>query len=126
VGELETVEFQIAMLDSLPEAAQVAGISETLDQMSKLGETFNPMINAWSSGDTVGLVKIMNEGLDKQPELKKAMFTDRNAKWADWVGQRLQKPGTVFMAVGAGHLAGTDSVQDFLAKKGIKASKVGK
>jgi uncharacterized protein YbaP (TraB family) len=28
------------------------------------------------------------------------------------------------MAVGAGHLAGPESVQDFLARKGIRATKV--
>jgi hypothetical protein len=54
----------------------------------------------------------------------KTMFADRNVKWADWVGRRLEKPGIVFMAVGAGHLAGKDSVQSFLAKKGISAAKV--
>jgi uncharacterized protein YbaP (TraB family) len=36
----------------------------------------------------------------------------------------MEQPGTVFMAVGAGHLAGKDSVQDLLAKKGIKSEKV--
>jgi uncharacterized protein YbaP (TraB family) len=126
VGELETVESQIALLDSLPEKAQVIAIGETLEQMEKMGETLTPMLNAWSSGDTDGLVKIMNKSMEKQPELKKVMLVDRNARWADWIGQRMKKPGTVFMAVGAGHLAGSDSVQDFLAKKGFKAAKVGK
>jgi hypothetical protein len=124
LAELETVEFQIAMMDGIPESEQIVGVSQTIDKMDKIGETFNPMINAWASGDTEGLARIMNEGVDKMPTLYKAMFVDRNAKWADWVGQRLAKPGVVFMAVGAGHLAGPDSVQNFLAKKGIKASKV--
>ena len=38
------------------------------------------------------------------------MFTERNARWADWIAGRMQTPGTVFVAVGAGHLAGKDSV----------------
>ena len=38
--------------------------------------------------------------------------------------QRLAKPGTVFIAVGAGHLAGNDSVQAQLAKHGIKAQRI--
>jgi uncharacterized protein YbaP (TraB family) len=36
----------------------------------------------------------------------------------------MKTPGTVFVAVGAGHLAGKDSVQDYLAKGGIKAARV--
>ena len=124
VTELETIESQIAMLDAVPESEQIIGVNQTIEKMDKIGETFAPMINAWASGDTEGLTKIMNEGVEEMPTLYKAMFVDRNAKWADWVGQRLAKPGIVFMAVGAGHLAGPDSVQTFLAKKGIKSAKV--
>jgi uncharacterized protein len=54
----------------------------------------------------------------------KVMFSDRNAAWAEWVDARLDKPGTVFMAVGAGHLAGKDSVQTFLDRRGIKTERV--
>ena len=124
VGELEGVEKQLSILDGLPEATQIAAMNETLSEMSKLGEKFTPMLNAWSTGDTEGLVKLMEEGEDKLPEFRKVMFTDRNAKWADWVSQRMQKPGVVFMAVGAGHLTGKDSVQSFLAQKGLKAERV--
>ena len=124
LGELETAEFQIATLDGVPEQEQILGVSQTVDRMSKIGETFGPMIDAWATGDTEKLAKMMDEGMEKTPALHKALFVDRNAKWADWVGQRLQKPGTVFMAVGAGHLAGPDSVQAYLAKKGIKSEKV--
>ncbi|HEX8534292.1 MAG TPA: TraB/GumN family protein [Allosphingosinicella sp.] len=124
VGQLETVEFQIATMDSVPESEQVLGVSQTIEKMDEMGKAFGPMIDAWSSGNVEGLAKITNEGMDKMPALRKALFVDRNAKWADWIGQRMEKPGVVFMAVGAGHLAGPDSVQDFLKKKGLKAVKV--
>ena len=51
-------------------------------------------------------------------------MTDRNANWADWIDKRLDKPGIVFLGVGAGHLAGRDSVQDLLDKRGIKSARV--
>ena len=124
IGELEGVEKQLSIMDAIPEATQIAAMGETLSEMPKLGEKFAPMLNAWSSGDTDELVKLLDEGEDKLPEFRKVMFTDRNAKWADWVSKRMEKPGVVFMAVGAGHLAGDDSVQSFLAKKGIKAERV--
>ena len=124
ISAVETVEGQIAILDGMPEATQIAALTHTIEGMSKLGETFMPMLAAWSSGDTDALVKVMNSGLDNDPVVYKAMLTDRNAKWAEWIGTRMEKPGTVFMAVGAGHLAGKDSVQDYLAKKGLKAERV--
>ena len=37
--------------------------------------------------------------------------------WTDWIVHRLDQPGTVFVAVGAAHLAGQDSVVSMLAKR---------
>ena len=36
----------------------------------------------------------------------------------------MDRPGTVFVAVGSGHLAGKDSVQQWLAARGISATRV--
>jgi uncharacterized protein len=124
VGELEGVEYQLGIFDKIPEDLQVAMLEQALDSSAKLGELFNPMMAAWADGDTETLVRLMNTGMNETPELYKTIFSDRNAKWAEWIDARLDKPGTVFMAVGAGHLAGKDSVQDILAAKGIKAGKV--
>jgi uncharacterized protein YbaP (TraB family) len=52
------------------------------------------------------------------------MFTDRNGRWADWIAARLQTPGVVFVAVGAGHLTGKDSLLVQLAQRGIGSRRV--
>jgi uncharacterized protein len=52
------------------------------------------------------------------------LLTNRNRAWAEWIAARLDKPGVVFMAVGAGHLAGEQSVQAQLAARGIASSRV--
>ena len=44
--------------------------------------------------------------------------------WVQWIDQRLKQPGTVFLAVGAGHLAGKESVQAQLRKRGLKARRI--
>ena len=55
--------------------------------------------------------------------LAAALLYDRNANWAEWIEARLNStPGTVFIAVGAGHLAGERSVQDYLAEREIETS----
>ncbi len=122
IGELEGVEWQLGMFDALPEAQQVAMLSDSITEFDKIETMFKPMLAAWSSGNTEGLAEIMNE--DDDPALYKLIFTDRNAKWAEWIDTRMEQPGTVFIAVGAGHLAGKGSVQDFLAQKGIKSERV--
>ena len=56
--------------------------------------------------------------------LTELLLTQRNKAWADWIKARLDKPGTVFMAVGAGHLAGPGSVQDQLSARGLAATRL--
>jgi uncharacterized protein YbaP (TraB family) len=116
LGELETAEQQLGYLAGLPQSAQTAFLVSTLDDQPRLGAMTEAMVADWSKGEPEKLAKLLNEDLSGQPELKKTLLTDRNARWATWVNQRMKQPGTVFVAVGAGHLAGAGSVQDDLAK----------
>jgi uncharacterized protein YbaP (TraB family) len=56
--------------------------------------------------------------------LAEVLLVRRNANWARWIKDRLAKPGTVFIAVGAGHLAGPNSVQDQLKGLGLSSARV--
>jgi len=122
IGELEGFEFQFRMLDSLSEAMQVEMLMETLEKNDELDGMLAPMLAAWSAGDVDRLARLMNEGIEAP--LYRIMFTDRNATWAGWIQQRMARPGTVFVAVGAGHLAGDHSVQAALRARGIAAERV--
>jgi uncharacterized protein YbaP (TraB family) len=113
---METAEQQLGYLAGLSETAQLAFLESAIDDMPKLGDEMARMVVDWSKGDPEGLAKMVNENLTGQAELKKTLLTDRNARFAAWIEQRMKQPGTVFVAVGAGHLAGAGSVQDDLAK----------
>jgi hypothetical protein len=82
------------------------------------------MLAAWSKGDVPSIAKTFNADLGNSPELKKALLDRRNANWARWVKTRLDQPGTVMVAVGAGHLAGSESVLTILEKQGLKVTRV--
>ena len=82
------------------------------------------MLAAWANGDLKGIERTFDDETQMSPELKAALMSKRNAAWADWLAKRMEKPGTAFVAVGAGHLVGEDSVQAMLKKKGIKAKRV--
>lgn len=124
VEGLETPEQQIGYLAGLPDKVQLQFLESTLKDLPKTAETMDGMVSAWSRGDPDALAKYMNDGLDDSPELAKALLFDRNARWAQWIKARLDKPGTVFIAVGAGHLAGEKSVIDQLKTLKIKAKRV--
>ena len=70
------------------------------------------------------LAAIMNEDMG-DTTLAEELLYKRNANWAEWIDARLEStPGTVFIAVGAGHLAGQQSVQDYLAERDIETTRV--
>lgn len=124
ISGLETVPEQIGFFAGLSDEAQVAMLGETLDEMPKLSREMGKMVDQWAAGKTDLIAKELNEGLTKTPETMRVLLTDRNRRWADWIKARLDRPGTVFIAVGAGHLAGTASVQAELARRGVKAERV--
>jgi uncharacterized protein YbaP (TraB family) len=124
VTGLETVEQQLGYFDTLSEGAQRAMLVSVVEDKAETRVQFAAMLDAWTSGDLKGIARTFDDETQMSPELKTALMSKRNAAWADWLARRMDKPGTVFVAVGAGHLAGADSVQKMLKKKGFKAKRV--
>lgn len=114
IGQLETVEQQMGFFDSLSEADQIAFLNATVDGLPEYETMLGTMVESWAAGDPDRLGVLMTEAMTETPTLAKVLLEDRNARWATWIDQRLDKPGTVFVAVGSGHLAGKGSVQDKL------------
>ena len=96
----------------------------TVDNLDKLVPQLDEMVAAWSVGDAEKLAVLMNDWLKDDPTLAERLLYGRNRNWAAWIDDRLDRPGTVFLAVGAGHLAGAQSVQDALARRGIESVRV--
>ena len=124
VAGFESLEQQLGYFDTMPERLQVKYLGETVKDLPKAGETIDTMVAQWAKGDPDGLDKTLNEGLNAQPELAKLLLADRNKRWAVVIDDLLSRPGTTFVAVGAGHLAGKDSVQNQLKRYGITATRV--
>lgn len=124
IGALETPEQQLRYFDSLPEKQQVAFLNATVDGMADVEKDFTSLVESWAAGKPEALAEKMNESLEATPELAETLLFQRNRNWAAQIKAMLEKPGTVFVAVGAGHLAGTKSVQDYLQKLGIAAQRV--
>ena len=120
---LETAEFQLGIFDNLPQDKQVEFLMSAVENIDNTKEMLDAMVAAWADGDADGLAEIMNASME-DPDLAKALLYDRNANWAEWIDTRLETPGTVFIAVGAGHLAGELSVQDYLAERDIATTRI--
>lgn len=124
VEGFETGAEQIGFFANLADQQQKAMLVSTIEDWDQATTMLNDMIDAWKTGNADKLGELMTTSLRTQPELAKLILTDRNERWAEWISSRMAKPGTVFVAVGAGHLSGPDSVQAFLKQKGIASSRV--
>jgi uncharacterized protein YbaP (TraB family) len=124
VDGLETPEQQLGFFDRLPESAQRAFLLATLDNPAKARADFTKMIFAWSRGDPAAIEKSFAEDPEFTPALRDLLIRQRDRNWANALARRLAQPGTVFVAVGAGHLVGPDSVQKMLAARGLKVVRV--
>ncbi|WP_033925184.1 TraB/GumN family protein [Sphingomonas sp. 35-24ZXX] len=126
LGQLETIEQQLGIFDSLGTKEQIEFLDVTLDGVPEVTTQIDLLVDAWGKGDLATLDKLLNEGMESYPGLYDALLTNRNANWVKWIKARMDKPGTVFMAVGAAHLVGKDSVQAQLATAGIPSTRVTK
>lgn len=120
---LETVEQQADFFDTLPQDVQVRYLMSVVDDFDNIGAMMDEMLVDWTEGDIDGIAALMAANMG-DPVVYKALLSDRNERWSLWIDDRLDTPGTVFVAVGAGHLAGGDSVQAFLEQRGIEVSRV--
>jgi uncharacterized protein len=120
---LETPEFQLGLFDSLPQEVQLRYLNEVVADLPTAIDELGQIVEAWKAGDAENLARLMNEEEDA-PELMELLLRSRNRTWAEWIKTRMDKPGTVFLAVGAGHLAGDGSVQQVLAAKGIASTRI--
>lgn len=125
VSGLETFEFQIDMFNRMPsnKPARVAASAQQAS-MQMLSQAMAEMQSAWKRGNQDVFVRMLGQLRTASPDVYRMMFTERNARWADWIRARMQTPGTVFVAVGAGHLAGCDSLLVRLAERGLPSRRV--
>ncbi len=125
VDGLETAEQQIRMLADLPESMQLDFLRQSFKEVAEGPSKLRELIDAWRDGDTAAIARIEDEDLRKEsPQLYQSLIVDRNQAWAKVIAERLKQPGVSFVAVGAGHLAGPDSVQAQLRKLGIATTPV--
>lgn len=122
VKGLETVEQQIGFFAGMSEAEQVEFLDQTLDDAGEGSAVLDRLAEAWAEGDVDAIADAMNAEMKTEaPEIYDRLLTQRNVRWAGQIQDLLKGSGAQLVAVGAGHLAGPDSVQAQLKKRGVKA-----
>jgi uncharacterized protein len=116
VRGFETAEEQVRYLADLPPAEEIAFLDSSVDDAAKGTSEIDALVAAWEAGDTGKIAELMNADMKaKYPDLYRRLLVERNQRFAKQVADLANGTGVYFVAVGAGHLAGSDSVQSMLA-----------
>lgn len=123
---LETAEDQFGAFDAIPLPEQRIMLNRLMRDIAegRADDRLSATVGAWSRGDMDALADIIARDAGNAPAAHRLLLTDRNRQWTDWIERRLDQPGTVLVAVGAGHFAGPESLLELLAARGIKAERL--
>lgn len=117
VEPLETLESQFTMIAKIP--GDMATLpSPTEARPDDLSRAMAQLEFAWANGEQELFSDMLGEMQASAPDAYRVLFVERNARWSDWVAGRMRRPGTAFVAIGAAHLAGADSLLVRLAQRG--------
>jgi uncharacterized protein YbaP (TraB family) len=118
LGALESVDFQLGLMDGFTPEQQVEMLRQTLEDLPETGEMMGKMVAAWRAGDAAAIDSLMNGSMGRYPQLYATMLTDRNAAWVPQIEQLLRGQDDVLVIVGAAHLVGDESVVSMLRQRG--------
>ena len=124
IKPFETASEQLGHLADMPDKVAAEMLIQTLDEVDGGTKIVEEMQAAWLSGDVKQLQRIGPDKMRQEaPELFDAMLVQRNTNWVKQIDAMLKGSGTQFIAVGAAHLVGKDSVPDQLGKLGYNVQR---
>lgn len=124
VEELESLDAQIRMLAGMPEETQLAFLRSAIRDYEIASTMLDQLVTAWATGDVESIDRLaVVEMRNQSEELHALLLVNRNRDWADQIQTLLAGSGDTFIAVGAAHLAGDDSVQAMLEARGVRVAR---
>lgn len=123
---VEAIENSVAVdetLSAVPESEQRRILSAQIQEVVRSTSINERMAiyHRWARGQRldVNFNKVRENGA-----LSSRLLDNRNASWADTIVRRMKDPGTVLVAVGAGHFEGERSLLQELAARGLLAERI--
>ena len=125
VRGFETLDQQMRFFADMPPAVELDLLQNTLEDFDQGAGKLDALVDAWMSGDDAAITRATVDELRKPfPALYRTILVERNERWAEAIAQMLKGSGVKFIAVGAAHLAGPDSLQSALKRRGVEVERV--
>lgn len=121
----ETPAQQVGFFSAQPEPVMVRLLHDQLHAPAETRRLLDRMVPAWLAGDIPTVARQMNAATAALgPDFTRILLASRNQAWADKLDGMRGTEKTIFVTVGAGHLAGPGNLRDDLVKKGFTARRV--
>ena len=117
---LETLEFQIGLLDQLPKTDQEQMLRETVRELDLLDKNIDEIVQSWAKGDVDLLARLLLAGMKEYPEVYQRIVVERNRRWLPEIEKLIHDGSGAMLVVGAAHLVGQDGVIEMLKAKGYR------
>jgi uncharacterized protein len=125
VRGFESMAQQLHLFADMEPALELQMLENTLQDSDRGTREVDALVEAWMSGDEAAITRTMvDEVRQPFPALYRVLFVARNEAWADAIARMAKGAGVSFVAVGAAHLAGPDSVQAALKRRGVAVERV--
>ncbi|MCL6416480.1 TraB/GumN family protein [Aestuariirhabdus sp. Z084] len=119
IGELETVDEQLAAMSAMGEGIEDQMILNTLRDLKTLPNTLVLVKQAWRSGDLAILEQdVMAPMQNDYPDIYRELLVERNNAWMQEIERLLQNDQTELVLVGTLHLVGNDGILQQLRQQG--------
>lgn len=117
VDGLETVEEQLIALNVKPLEQQAEDLYQlSLDPQKPIDE-FKELVAIYKEQNSEMLAAYITKQTSADPQLAANMLTARNRKWLPFIEKIITEKSS-FIAVGGGHLGGTNGIVNLLKQKG--------
>lgn len=125
VTALETATFQYGRFAAIPRDQQLGMLVTALRAPERPLTTARLLTAQWARGDVPALrAAIAADLAAAPPQVTPLLVTSRNRDWSRRIAARMDRPGTLFVAVGLGHLVGPESVIERLRARGFTVERL--
>ena len=123
---LETIDEQLAAFDRIPLADQAKMLADQLKAGQGEGDegmNMQKLFELYLKEDLIGLMSLMDDQSDMGSDAMDHLLDKRNQTWIPRIEAMISKE-SVFIGVGAGHLAGDQGVIQLMRQAGYRLTPV--
>ncbi|WOE76425.1 TraB/GumN family protein [Alterisphingorhabdus coralli] len=121
---LESAEEQFSYFDNLSEKHQTLMLEAVIADADEAKESYRELLAHWLTGDVAALAETAQSGMLATGPVREALLVARNRAWTEPIAELIDSNKRPFVAVGAAHVAGEDSVQAMLAEQGFTVERL--